>query len=200
MATAHDLFLALHADTAAALVALVGQVGAGEIGPRQFGDLAAALLEEAHTEAVVLGRQHAGDAAPLEEDDRAFARLVVDAESEYLAGFVRDLEAGRYEDEDGAFRLAGAQQRAASYAGRLAGTANEAWGLTLPPETTLLYWVLGETENNCSECPALESRSPYRPDAIPTWPGMNATPCMQNCRCAVHTASGQTGFRLPEGA
>lgn len=197
MPTAHDQFAALHADTDAQARALVAQVGAGEIGPRQFGELFAALLEEAHTEAVVIGRQHAGDTAPLEADDRRFAAQVVDEESEFLAGFVRDLEEDRYLDALGNFRLAAAQQRAGMYAGRLAGTANEAWGLTLPPETTLLYWRLGATENNCEECPSLQSRSPWRVDDIPTWPGRNETPCMSNCRCSVHTAAGTTGFQLP---
>lgn len=198
MPSAHEQFLSLHRDTSEEARALVAQVAAGEIGPRQFGDLFGALLEEAHTEAVVIGRSHAGDTAPLEEDDRRFARSIVDGESEFLAGFVRDLEDDRYLDAEGNFRLAAAEQRAGLYAGRLVGTANEAWGLTLPPETSLLYWRLGASdENNCSDCPELASRSPYRVDTIPTWPGRSETQCLSRCRCDVHTATGQTGFQLP---
>jgi hypothetical protein len=196
----HDQFVALHADTREELFALVRQVGAGEIGPRQFGDLAASILEEAHTEAVVIGRQHAGDTSPVDADDRAFAARIVDEESEFLAGFAADLEAGRYEDEDGTFRLAAAQQRAGYYAARLTGTANETWGLTLPPETTLLYWTLGQpASEHCPDCPTLASRSPWRTATIPTWPGRNETTCLSRCLCVVHTAAGQTGFRIPEG-
>lgn len=196
----HDAFLALHADTSAEARALVAQVAAGEIGPRQFGELFAALLEEAHTEAVVLGRSHAGDTAPLEADDRRFAAAVMDHEAAFLAGFVRDLEDDRYLDAEGSFRIEAAAQRAGMYVGRLTGTANEAWGLTLPPETTLLYWTLGANDDrNCPDCPALESRSPYRPEEMPTWPGRSETQCLSRCRCSVHTAAGQTGFSVPEG-
>lgn len=197
MATSHEQFLALHADTLEQLRALVGQVAAGEIGPRQFGDLMAAHLEEAHIEAVVIGRHHAGDLAPLEEDDRRFARTIVDHEAEFLAGFVSDLEDDRYLDAEGNFRLGAAQQRASLYAGRLVGTANQTWGLTLPPETTLIYWLLDDGAASCSDCPSIASRSPYRPDDMPTWPGQGETQCLSNCRCVTRTASGQTGFQLP---
>lgn len=196
----HDAFAALHADTLREARALVGQLASGEISPRQFGELFALLLEEGHTEAVVIGRHHAGDTAPLEADDRAFAASVMDGEAEFLAGFVRDLEDDRYLDEAGEFRRRAVEQRAGLYLGRLTGSANEAWGLTLPPETSLLYWHLGGTEHSCAECPSLQSQSPWRTDTIPTYPGMNETPCLANCRCFVRSASGQTGFSVPLGA
>lgn len=199
MADAHDVFLALHRDTGEQASALVAQVAVGEIGPRQFGELLAAVLEEAHTEAVVIGRQHAGDPAPLEADDRAFAARIVDGEAEFLAGFVRDLEQGRYEDRDGNFRVVQAQQRAGYYSNRLTGSANEAWTLTLPPETTLIYWHLNQSaHSHCGDCPSLASRSPYASAELPTRPGEGQTACIMQCRCWLQTGGGERGFSIPD--
>ena len=195
----HERFDALYAATEAALIEQAGRASSGELAPSAFGEAMAARLEEAHTEAVVIGRSHAGDDWETDDDDRAFGARVVDEEAEYLSRFVADLFEGRYVDEEGSVNAEGIARRAAMYAGRLVGTANEAWRLSLS-DTTLLYWHLGEVEtSHCSDCPELALHSPYRPETLPTVPGANETSCLMNCRCWLTTGSGQTGFSLPEG-
>lgn len=189
----HNAFHRLHAEASEAASLLAAQVAGGSLSPSEFGDEMAALLEDAHTRAVVIGRTHAGDTAPEEADDRLFAEAVVDGESEFLAAFVGDLEAGRYEGN-----AAGVERRSLAYLGRLAGSANEAWGLTLPPDTTLFWWRLQDHDAACAACPDLALNSPWRIDTIPTWPGQNQTPCLWQCRCEISTASGSRGFITPD--
>jgi hypothetical protein len=191
-----DAFVALHAHTRQQTADLARMVSEGLLTPEGFGDRMAKLLEDAHTQAVVLGRMHAGDRAPVEADDRAFAEAIVDGESEYLAAFVRDLADGRYQDDGGAWRVQGMQNRAGMYADRLLGTVNEAWGLAMP-EGTLYYWHLGGDElTSCGRCPELAESGPWTAAEMPTWPGLNETPCLGNCRCWTSTPDGQIGFRL----
>lgn len=160
----------------------------GRISPRAFGDRMAALLEDAHTEAVLLGRMHAGDLSPAERDDAEFAARVVDAEAEFLAGFVEDLSDGRYAEKADA-----AASRASLYASRVAGTANEAF--VLASEDTLWVWELGAPETgHCEECPRLAANSPYTTAELPATPRSNQTPCMQNCSCRLIRADGVEGF------
>jgi hypothetical protein len=175
---------------------LAAQAAAGTLTPEQFGDRMAELLEGAHTQAVVIGRQHAGDRAPEEEDDRKFGVRVVDSEAEFLAGFVADLERGRYTDpETGDVQTGAVQQRALLYAGRVSGTANEAWGLSQETDAGLV-WNLGASDH-CADCPGLAAGSPYTPASLPTWPRMSGTACLSNCTCTV-TADGAEGFQATE--
>jgi hypothetical protein len=190
-------FEVLHADAQASARDLAARVADGSLSAAEFGDAMAAILTDAHTRAVVIGRQHAGDTAPEEADDRAFAELVMDGEAEFLSKFVTDLSAGRYRDEDGAWRTQGMQHRAGMYADKLLGTANEAWSLTLP-ETTLYYWHLGQADH-CDDCKELQLHSPYTGETIPTWPGKADTLCRTNCRCYASTSSGRRSLRIPEG-
>lgn len=176
--------------------ALLLLLAAGLLVAREFGERFALLLQEAHTEAVVIGRHHAGDTAPLEEDDRAFAASVMDGEAEFLAGFVKDLETDRYRDDEGEFRLSAVEQRSVWYTNKLVASASEAWALTLPPDTTLLYWLLSGGES-CPDCVTLHSRSPWRVGELEQYPADGSTICGTNCRCVLQTASGQTGFSVP---
>src|SRR3954466_16054275 len=92
---------ALLSDPRDSLSTLVDGYTSGYLDAQEFGDRMAALLEDAHTSAVVIGRQHAGDDAPPDADDRKLGEEVVDGESEFLAAFVKDLQTSRYEGEDG---------------------------------------------------------------------------------------------------
>jgi hypothetical protein len=194
----HDELTALREQTATALRGLANDWAEGSLGPSDFGDAVASLLEDAHTSAAVLGRMHAGDDAPEDEDDRTFGESVVDGEVEYLGKFVADLEGDRYFDAEDNPRADAVAARAASYASKLTATASEAWGLALP-ETTLFYWMLGGTEDHCDDCPELARSGPYRIDTIPTWPAAGATQCRVNCLCYVRTAAGAIGFRRETG-
>lgn len=155
------------------------------------------ILLAAHTEAVVIGRTHAGDDAPEEVDDALFAAGVLEDEHAFLQGFRQDLESGRYTGEDGVRDGDAVAARAELYARRLTGTANEVWVLSLPDDT-LLAWHLGaEDSSTCTDCPELAEASPYTPDTLPTYPGKGETLCGANCRCDVSTGSGQRGFVTP---
>lgn len=177
---------------------LAGQLARGDLDVEAWGNAMVTALEEAHTRAVVLGRRHGGDRSPAEADDRRFAEMVVDGEVEYLVRFMQDVSTGRYTDEEGSLRAEPIQRRAALYADRIVGTANEAWVLTLP-EGTAFAWELGAVdEGNCAVCPARAQGSPYTADTLPGTPGDHSTPCLANCRCSLRSAHGQSGFSLED--
>lgn len=191
-------FDALHSWTSQRTDTLARHVAEGFISPVEFGDQMADLLTTAHTRAVVLGRHHAGDTVPEEADDREFAERVVDEQSEYLAGFVRDLAGGRYTDDEGNAKLRAISSRAGMYAARITGTANEAFALALP-QGAALFWRLGQPEtSHCTDCPEIEGHNPWTAETIPTLPGKLETACMANCLCTVETSTGKQTFRLPE--
>jgi hypothetical protein len=185
----------LHAHTRRLLGDAASEYGSGTLTARGFGDRVSVLLEDAHTHAAVLGRHRAGDLAPLETDDREFARVVVDGEAEFLHAFVKDLAGGRYSTEDGE-DLGAIGRRAGLYAHRLTGTANEALFRSLDPEA--IYWRLGASDH-CGDCLELAARSPYTVKTIPTYPGQNATICIFSCHCSCETADGLEGFTVPQG-
>lgn len=189
-------FAALHTATRQQLASLVRSVAIGAVTPAGFGDQALALLQDAHTDAVVIGRQHAGLLGLEYAADRAFAAGVVAEEESFLQGFVEDLQGDRYQTEDG-FDVAAAERRAGLYADRLTGTANEAWAYALPAETRFT-WELGAEDGSCDECPARAAGGPYTWGELPGHPGDNSTPCLFNCRCQLVTDTGQSGFTLPE--
>jgi hypothetical protein len=192
----HDEFAALHADTRERLASLAHEWAAGEWSANGFAEAMDRVLLDAHTAAVVIGRTHAGDDAPEEADDARFAAGIVEGEHEYLRGFVQDLD-HRYTGEDGVRDGEAVAARAKDYVGRVTGTANEAWTLTLPEETPL-WWRLSQPEESaCTDCPELANASPWTPGDLVAHPGSNQTSCLQNCRCWLETASGQRGFVTP---
>jgi hypothetical protein len=190
--TAQERLNALLERTWDTLADLARQVASGEITPAEFGDRMAAALETAHAAAVVLGREHGGDDAPQDQDDRRFAERMVDQEAEFLAGFVADLESGHYTG-DGAAAAAAIERRAEMYGNALVGTALAVWVLTLPP-TTLYWWRLGPAEKNCGDCPSRAAGSPYTRGTLPEW---GTAECLSYCKCFVETGDGQRGFTLP---
>lgn len=101
-------------------------------------------------------------------------------------------------DAEGAVNAAAIERRANWYADRITGTANEAWTLALPAETTHVYWILGQPqESHCEDCPRLALGSPYLVGELPTVPGRAETECRLNCLCALRTGNGQHGFSIP---
>jgi hypothetical protein len=190
-------FLDLRTGTEAELRALVTQLVAGELTPAAFGEQFLTILQGAHAQAGYLGRQLAGVLDPFGEDDTAFGVAQAAAEAAFLNGFVADLEAGRYRNAAGELSEKAIAARAAMYAYSLLGSVNEAWVMTMPPETTLIYWHLGDSEH-CPDCPDLETGSPYTPESLPTVPGAGDTECGGRCRCWLSTGSGYTGLNLSE--
>lgn len=193
----HDAFRDLHADTRDALGDLAGQWADGLLSARSFADAMDEVLIVAHTEAVVIGRTHAGDSAPKEADDRRFAETVVEGEHDFLQAFREQMEAGRYTDEAGLRDGAEVARRARLYGDRITGTANDAWTLALDPETLLVWKLGGSAESACSDCPEIAARSPFTIADAATLPGKNETLCGARCRCIVSLANGQRGFVTP---
>lgn len=169
---------------------------AGSLSAQEFGIRMAVLLEDRHTLAATMGRNKAGDIAPFEESDRAFAQQVMDGESVYLRNFVADLEDGRYLDADGLLKLGVVTQRAHAYTGRVVGTANEMFGAASVLHR--VYWRLGGAEHHCTVCPARASDGPYRWDELPGVPGDCSTPCLFKCLCYLEREDGAESFRLVE--
>lgn len=163
---------------------------------RAFGGRMVEALREGLRKAVVMGRQRAGDFAEEDEDDQRFAELLVNVQVDYLREFVRDLAAGRYEDDDGMTDEAAIRRRALYYPQCLTGGANQNFTLA-SGEDAVWDWRLGDTEDSCDECPDREAGSPYASDALPGVPGDCSTPCLFNCRCSIVRDDGISGFTLP---
>lgn len=194
--TAHEQFASLHTSTRERLSSLAHEWAAGEWSAPGFAEQMDEILLDAHTEAVVIGRTHAGDDSPREADDERFAAVVVEGEHEFLQAFRQELEAGRYDREDGTRDGEAVAARAMSYSARLTGTANETWSLTLPEET-LIWWRTQEDQTVCPDCPELADASPWTPGSLVTVPGKNDTICLVACRCWLETEGGQRGFVTP---
>lgn len=185
---------ALREETNGTLTDIVNLL-AEEDDPRAFGGRVLDTLTEAHTDAVVLGRGHAGDRAPLEDDDRRFAQTIVDSETEYLVGFVDDLQDGRYTNENGELDREAIERRLHLYSNRLVGTANEA--LVLASDLDAMWeWILGVEASHCTDCPEIAAGSPYKAEDLPTTPGQNVTRCLHNCRCQLRRSDGLEAFTL----
>lgn len=155
----------------------------GSLSLQAFARDLADLLEDRHTEAVMIGRHAAGDLDPEEEDDRLFALQVVDEEVEHLIDLRWEMAA------DGADRSRLAD-RAAHYAERLTGTANDAMSLSLG-DVVRWRWVLTPGAAHCEDCLAFAAGGPYVYDELPTVPGGNDCRCLFNCKCSLLSEDGR---------
>jgi hypothetical protein len=152
---------------------------------------------ESHANAAFAGRSLNGIAHPIDDADRALGRLVSQEQSQYFEGFLGQILAGKYNDENGEIREDAIEARSSLYGARLRGTANESWAISLP-EGELVHWRTGATEDHCSVCPSLEEDGPYKRNELPTHPGNNETPCLFNCLCYLESDSGSQGFKALE--
>lgn len=193
----HEAFADLYSQTREMLSDLASEWAEGLLSARAFADAMDAVLLDAHTRAVVIGRTHGGDDAPEDDDDRRFAEIVVEGEHDFLQGFREQMNQGRYTGEDGVRDGEAVARRASLYATRLTGSANEAWTLTLPEDTELTWILAAIDEGNCQRCPELADGSPYTPETLTDFPGGNTVPCRSNCRCRLETETGQRGFVTP---
>lgn len=170
---------------------LVLDYSTGNLGGRQFGQAMDKLLLDRHTRAAKLGRNRAGDMAPS-LIDQIEGHRVMQGERAYLRKFTQDLLDGRYTDPEAGVDSKAVLRRAHSYAGRMSGTANEAF--VSASAAYLLTWHLGAVEEHCDDCPRYAAGSPYKWDEMPTVPGANATQCKFNCACSLKRSDGVTGF------
>lgn len=155
-----------------------------------------AILLEGHTSAWQMGRNLAGD---LEDDINDLLRGMAarDEESYYLRGFLDALKRRdpRYWDEElEAWRADAIAARQDMYLGKMRGTANRAFVDHTPADLDEFYWRMAAIEDHCSECPELESLSPFASDTLFTVPGASDTPCRYNCLCYLERVDGRQGF------
>lgn len=157
----------------------------------RFGERMTDFLERAHTHATYLGRYRAGDTAPTDVDDRAFAAQVVRGEDAFLARFEDALRDGRYTDEDGNLKTEAILARAGLYLRRVRGTANEAWALATPGE---IAWEIDPAAENCEDCLRYAEGSPYTWETLPTYPRAGRSVCLTGCKCILVAEDGQKSF------
>lgn len=168
----------------------------GKLPSRNFVDSIASLLTDRHARAAVLGRQLAGDKRPRNMGDDIFSSMVVLQEREYLQRFMRDLQVGRYTDEEGNPKVSQIQQRALTYTGKLIGTANQSF--VAASRGYSFHWIMGGAEQHCEDCPRLARGGPYSWNNLPTVPRANATQCKFHCRCYLKRTDGLEGFHAVE--
>lgn len=182
-------------ETRAEIGTLVDSLAAGHLTPSDFAEEMGVTLERAHEQAGILGRLRAGDLSPVNEDDRIFAQRVMRGEVDFLSGFEKDIEAGRYTDATGLLDREALLRRAESYTGRVEGTANETFGLASPADA-LFHWRLGGAEAHCTQCPDRAAGGPYTVAQLEVmgYPRTNATDCLYHCRCRIVRSDGVPGF------
>lgn len=193
------MLLLLRQDTANTLEAIVLRYYRGEITLYDLADLLTDTLMDAHSHAVYLGRRLAGVSSPMNDDDRRFAQTIMAEQQAFLFGLISDIHGGKYPlNEDGTLNSK-LVYRIGAYTERLRGSGNQAMGAALAPDT-LVWWVLGLAEHCVATdalqliCTEIEAGNPYRAADMPTWPGMNETPCLWNCHCSTFLENGQEGF------
>jgi hypothetical protein len=162
----------------------------GKIGADEWADRFDGLLFDGHVDAIILGRNLAGDGEPKTALDEATAELLMNSERGFINNFKADLIEGRYADAP-----AGAEWRSDLYASKLRGSANDAW-VTYGPQDQEITWVLTAQEN-CADCPILADFSPYTPLNLATTPGLGDTECLANCKCILRRSDGSEGFPPP---
>jgi len=186
-------FGSLVLSTRQTLNSLIDSLSGGDLDTFTFGLRMSDALREAHTEAVIMGRNLAGDLDPRELDDELFGALVMRDQDKFLARFVGDISAGRYSNPDGSLKLSQIKARAALYATRLRGTANDVFVLASPAGSMFAWHQL--TAEPCDDCPRWEANSPYLESELTTKPGMGKTQCGVSCGCVlVRLDDGRIGF------
>ena len=66
------------------------------------------------------------------------------------------------------------------------GAGNQGYGAGLEESGVMLVWELGDpVTDHCDDCPDLAANSPYERGAIPTWPKLGDTQCMDRCYCSI---------------
>lgn len=170
---------------------------AGTIDIAEWFDQFTNVLLEGHTRASHFGRMLAAQQELAGElIDVLAAQAAVDSESYYLRGFAEALmdKDPRYWDAEAEMWLPEAiEDRQDLYLGKMRGTANAAF--LRDSHGFDFYWMLGGTEDHCSECPDYAAGSPWAASELPTTPGMNDTPCRFNCLCFLRREDDVYGFR-----
>lgn len=186
--------LALMLLMATGLDAIAVRIARDEVGAKEGLQEAQALLFRSHQHAAQIGGNN-----PNRSLNISILHGIATEQTRFAAGFVRDLEAGRYSAKaEGGEGMAARRQRVALYANRLVGTANWGWLASYDSSGQSVRWILGENEDHCKDCLA-ESKIGWRSPALLTRvPGDGRTLCIVNCKCHLETADGATSFSVPD--
>lgn len=184
-------FRRTRADVEHRVEQLTGMLAGGEIDSRGWADAFRKELTDAHSEAHSIGRRLAGFLGPFSPEDRAAGEAAWAEQEEYFAGFLADLERGRYTKPDGTLNERAFDARAKQYAAATRGTAHEAFRVALGKDLT--DWNLSAAVH-CKlspdfpyNCPDLAAESPKPADEWQTAPGRGKCPCRGNCLCWLST-------------
>jgi hypothetical protein len=182
----------LQAGTARTLNSLASQLATGKIKPRTFLDKGRQVLATAHAQAFAIGRAKSGGSAEVSYSDHLKADRIAKAQRQFLKGFAEDIQAGRYDPKsEGGAGANVRKARAALYALRLTGTANEGWLAGLPADTEVL-WVR-HAEESCADCLAEAAKGWRKKGELDRYPGDGSTACVTRCKCHLETRSGEEG-------
>jgi hypothetical protein len=137
---------------------------------------------QANANAHWIGRDLIQGNTKFSTSDMLKARAIADVDADYLQGFIDDIEAGRYTDDEGNLIESQILNRQKLYMGKVRGIAGQATVDNLGSDNKI-YWTLGGNEQHCADCPILAGISPFLKDDLYTTPGACGTPCLGNCKC-----------------
>ena len=170
-----------------------GRLVGGQLSQRQWVEAIHDSLIDGHGLSWSIGRQRAGDMAAFGIDDQLIGLQAADNEQPWLQAFADDVADGRYTLDDGTLNAKAINNRLRLYAGKLRGTANEAF-VEASDDGEEFEWVLGLCEH-CDDCPDIASMSPYTKEANLGYPGDGGTACLGNCQChLVRASDGRVGL------
>jgi hypothetical protein len=169
-----------------------GRLVSDSIGVQTWADDFFDSILQANANAHWIGRDLVSEAkTKFSESDILAARGIADVDAEYLQGFIDDIEAGRYTDEDGNLMETQILNRQKLYMGKVRGIAGQASVDNLSNDQKI-FWTLGGVEVHCVDCPVLANISPFFKDDLFTTPGACDTPCLGNCKCHLRIETGDT--------
>lgn len=176
---------------------LTTDFAAGKLTADEWGDAFHALLVDGHGDAWRLGSERGGrNTTNLQPLAQRYGQHYADLELEWFQNFINDMQDGRYLDDEGNLKESAVNARARLYAGKLRGTANQAF-LDSKGMDESYNWVMTGIEH-CQDCPRLAALSPYTASELFTVPGAGDTECLGMCRCLlVRLSDGVKGFNSP---
>lgn len=164
--------------------ALIKELADGKITPRQWADKFKEILNDGHTDAWVLGRRLAGDLSKVTIDDELVGLAFADSQSDFLLGFLADIENGRYLDDEEKLIVGAVRNRANLYAQVMRGTSGSSFVAT-SADNEEFEWVMGAVEDHCDDCPYMANSSPWDQSTLFAFPGDGSTKCLGNCKCSL---------------
>ena len=168
---------------------LADSLKAGDITLSQWYEKFTAAILDGHTASHAIGQSMAGTTPDLGAA-AIRGQMMMDIESEYMQGFLFDLQGGRYGDigaDD--FAAESVYYRERMYLGKMRGTAG--YGFVDGSDAAAEFeWVLGGIEEHCLDCPVLAEGGPYTKSTLYATPGSGDTPCLGYCKCHLQRDDG----------